>query len=289
MQAHPLDLGSRAWWRLVGRPCDLTGEHAWLRAPWSAGAAVGDAWLDDAARLYGGRVLPAGPDDGLLASMHVLDGPGFSADALAPQVRAFYEDTAAWRMETWSQWQAPFAVGGALIRSLYGRRVQQLALPIEPLEVARGIESRVRRVVDAQGRHAGSAWLRSVRSTGDQLFAGLYRADTLPGRDRPSVHVTFPLEEGNVQVFLRPDALADGSLRLTSPPGQFGQDGAYVVARSFGRVFCARVPLHERFHVYVDDEGVLRTDHALDLWGMRVLRLHYKLIPNRDDGAAPPG
>ena len=31
---------------------------------------------------------------------------------------------------------------------------------------------------------------------------------------RPSVHVTFPLEEGNVQVFLRPTVLADGSLEL---------------------------------------------------------------------------
>lgn len=42
--------------------------------------------------------------------------------------------------------------------------------------------------------------------------------------------------------------------------------------------WCARVPLHETFRVYVDEEGVLRTDHALALWGMRALRLHYKLV-----------
>ena len=36
-------------------------------------------------------------------------------------------------------------------------------------------------------------------------------------------------------------------------------------------------PIHERFHVYVDGEGVLRTDHELRMWAATVVRLHYKL------------
>ena len=43
------------------------------------------------------------------------------------------------------------------------------------------------------------------------------------------MHVTFPLESGNVQVFLRPEVRPDGSLVLESPRGSFGEDGAYVV------------------------------------------------------------
>ena len=31
--------------------------------------------------------------------------------------------------------------------------------------------------------------------------------------------------------------------------------------------------------MYVDDEGVLRTDHALRLWSALVMRLHYRLEP----------
>ena len=40
-----------------------------------------------------------------------------------------------------------------------------------------------------------------------------------------------------------------------------------------------RVPLAERFLVWVDDEGVLRTDHALDLGRLTVIRLHYRMEP----------
>ena len=36
---------------------------------------------------------------------------------------------------------------------------------------------------------------------------------------------------------------------------------------------------HEEFHVYVDDEGVLRTDHVLRLWSATAVRLHYRLEP----------
>lgn len=45
-----------------------------------------------------------------------------------------------------------------------------------------------------------------------------------------------------------------------------------------GRHFAARVPLHESFHLYLDGEGVLRTDHVLRLWRRTVVRLHYKLV-----------
>ena len=82
-----------------------------------------------------------------------------------------------------------------------------------------------------------------------------------------------------MQVFLRPDADADGSLWLRSPGEPFGGDGAYVVVREGARTFAARVPIHEEFHVYVDAEGVLRTDHELRLGRADVVRLHYKLEP----------
>jgi hypothetical protein len=46
------------------------------------------------------------------------------------------------------------------------------------------------------------------------------------------------------------------------------------------------VPIHETFRVYVD-EGILRTDHVLRLWSAPVIRLHYKLVPDRTWGASP--
>lgn len=79
-------------------------------------------------------------------------------------------------------------------------------------------------------------------------------------------------------VFLRPGIVGRGHLRLLSPPGRFGSDGAYlVVVDGDRRATARRVPLHERFEVFVDDVGMVRCDHALDFRTSRVLRLHYRM------------
>ena len=213
---------------------------------------------------------------GLLPSMAALDGPGFDSARLRPEVRDFYEHTAAWQMEVWSGWSPVFwPAGRAGVPALGATR--RAARPADaPLEVARGMDSRVTPIRDRHGDQVAAAWTRTLRGSGRPVFSGAYSARTLPGADRPSVHVAFPLESGNVQVFLRPTVTDDGGLLLESPPGRFGQDGAYVVVRD-RRAHAARVPLHETFHVYVDADGVLRTDHELRLWSASAVRLHYKL------------
>jgi len=271
-----LDLSTRSFWRLAGRPVDLAGDHGWLRAPITRAARIRDVWVEEEARLQGGTVTDE-PDAGLLPDLAALDGPGFSAAALHPLVRDFYEHTARWRMEVWTGWSPVFWPGGELVSRLFGKRVQQLALPTRPLDVAQGMDSEVRVVRDAAGRQVAAAWLRTLRATGEYVYSGAYGTRRLPGADRASVHVAFPLESGNVQVFLRPEPGPDGSMRLESPSGPFGRDGAYVLVEQAGRHFAARAPVHESFHVYVDPHGVLRTDHELRLWSATAVRLHYKL------------
>jgi hypothetical protein len=273
---HLLDLGTRKFWRLTGRPVDLDGSERWLDAPMSRSPRVTDEWLSEEATRHGGSVGPDEPDAGLLPSMAVLDGPGFDASRLRPEIRDFYEHTAAWHLEVWTGWSPVFWPAGEVVSRLFGRRVEQLALPMRPLDVARGMDSRVTPIRDAHGDQVVAAWSRGLRGSGRTVFSGAYSARTLPGADRPSVHVAFPLESGNVQVFLRPSVTADGGLVLESPSGRFGQDGTYVVVRDGGD-HAARAPLHETFHVYVDEHGVLRTDHELRLWNAWAVRLHYKL------------
>lgn len=290
-----LDRLTRTFWRTVGRPVDLGGAERWLDAPVHDGATVGDHWLGaEAARL--GGTLVQDPAAGLLPDLAALDGPAFRASDLAPEVRDFYEHTARWRMEVWAQWNTLFQPAGELVSRHFGRRVHQLALPTRPLDVAHGMDSRVVAILDPSGRQQAAGWLRTLRSTGGYVYSGCYSSRTLPGSRQPSVHVAFPLEAGNVQVFLRPAVLPGGGLELRSPAGGFGQDGAYVLvgdggragsgpqdpardSSRVGRPYAARVPIHEHFRVYVDDEGVLRTDHLLQLWSATVLRLHYKLTP----------
>ena len=66
-------------------------------------------------------------------------------------VRDFYEHTASWQMEVWSAWSPLFWPGGELVARLWGRRVEQLALPMRPLDVAHGMDSVVTPILDAQG------------------------------------------------------------------------------------------------------------------------------------------
>lgn len=272
-----LDRGSRILWRTLGRPIDLAGAHAWLEAPMHSQSRVADGWVEDAAHRLGGVADRSGTG-GLLADLSALDGPGFSASSVDPVIRRFYEETSGWRMEAWAQWNPLLQPGGEFVSRAFGTRVQQLAIPTRPLDVARGMDSTVVRILDNTGRQRSAAWLRTLRGSGDYVYSGCYSVRSLPGSDRPSVHVAFPLESGNVQVFLRPRALPDGGLELHSPPGSFGQDGAYVVVRERG-THASRAPIHETFRVYVDDERVLRTDHVLKFGRVTAVRLHYKLTP----------
>ena len=68
---------------------------------------------------------------------------------------------------------------------------------------------------------------------------------------------------------------------LTSARGRWGSAGAYLVVDPPGRrrAWARRIPVHERFSVQVHTDGVLRTDHAIDLGRLPVLRLHYRLDP----------
>jgi hypothetical protein len=277
-----LDLSTRYFWRTVGRPVDIAGEHRWLDSPHTARGGIGDDWLTALER--NGQVRPPGPRDGLVESMAGLDGPDFTASRLHPLIRDFYEHTASWRMDVWSQWNAFFAPGGELFARVWGRRVEQLALPVQPLSVSRGMSSVVRVVHDVDsgdaGTRAGAAWLRNLRSDGSRVYSGYYRVGRLPGIRQPQVYVSFPLESGSIQVYLAPRDAPDGSFWLESRSHSFGGDGAYAVVRFGDRWYASMTPIRETFHVFVDDEGVLRTDHWLRLGRWQALRLHYRLDPH---------
>ncbi|RMI13418.1 hypothetical protein EBM89_04565 [Cellulomonas triticagri] len=277
-----VDATTRLWVRATGRTVDLDHDR-WLRGPVGDVAHVGDDWLDAEADRLGAQVAAPAVGHGasvrgLLATMADLDGPGFVAATLAPPVRRFYERTSAWRLDAWVGW-APWAWPfGWAVSALFARRLDQLALPLRSLDLAHGMSSTVT-PLDRDGQQVGALWLRRLRRTGRIVFSGLYGVVAVPGAEAPVVRVAFPLPRGRLVVLLRPRAGADGSLVLTSGAGRWGDPGAYLVVDHPGvrRVRARRIPVHEEFRVFVDPEGVLRTDHRLDLGPLPVLRLHYRL------------
>ncbi|GGV13704.1 hypothetical protein GCM10010182_38010 [Actinomadura cremea] len=271
-----LDRLTQRWVRTTGRRVDLR-DATWLAGPRGDRDRVGGSWLRKEAGRLGGRVRAGAADAGLLPSMTVLDGPAFDSGDLHPHVRDFYEHTTRWRVDLWSQWSPWAWPFGWLVSALFARRLQQLALPLRPLDVAHGMTSEVTPVAGPDGTPLGASWQRRLRATGATVFSGWYQSTVLPRVAQPRVRVVFPLPNGRLVVLLRPQVTAGGGLLLTSPGGGWGEDGAYLVVERGPGAWARRIPVHERFHVHVDGEGVLRTDHALNLWSIPVLKLHYRL------------
>ncbi len=271
-----LDRATQAWVRATGRRIDLN-DHPWLHGPTGDPERVGEDWIEREAQRLGGELRSGG---GLLGSMSQLAGADFEPALLAPPIVAFYEQTTDWRLDVWSEWSPPALPFAWLLQVAFSRRLDQLSMPLRPRDVAGGIDSRIERVVGADGQQLGAAWLRTLRSTGRTMYSGWYTVATLPGSSRPSIKVAFPLPNGSVTVFLRPDSGLEGSLNLASPLGAFGGDGAYLtVSDGNSQAWARRIPLAEVFRVYCDREGALRTDHALELLRVPALRLHYRLEP----------
>jgi hypothetical protein len=270
-----IDRATQAWVRATGRRVSFD-EHSWLAGPIGSPRVIADDWLHGEAQRLRGTLTEGG---GLLGHMSDLAAARFDPSLLVAPVIDFYEQTSEWRLEVWSQWCPAAWPFGWLLTSVFAQRLQQLSLPLRPLDAAFGMDSRVFTVSGQHGRQVGAAWLRTLRSTGQTVYSGWYGTARLPNTEGPSIRVVFPLPNGSVMVFLRPEVRDDGALVLTSPLGAFGDDGAYLIVarpdRSSG--WARRVPLAERFVVGVDDEGVLRTDHALNLWQVPVIRLHYRL------------
>lgn len=267
-----LDRITQYWVKVTGR---RVNSELWLYGP-VGGMYIGDRWLDQYLSDTGGY-LSDRPNPGLLGAMSLLDCDSFRSDLLHPDVVDFYQHTSLWRLEVWSKWSPWFRPFGQALAGLFSRRLQQLNLPLDPMDASEGMTSDVTPILGSDQSPLGTAWQRTLRSTGDTVFGGFYGVVHLPGERGPSVRVVFPLPNGSVTVFLRPENTPGGGLRLVSDGREWGEVGAYLVVDRGAEKWARRVPLPEQFDVYVDDEDVLRADHRLGLWDWPVLRMHYKL------------
>jgi hypothetical protein len=276
MRRHPFDAMAQCWMIATSRRVPPE-QVPWLLGPIAGSDIVGHGWVDREAAALAGRTS-TGPDHGLLPSFAALAGASFDPSNVDPRIADFYEHTARWRLDLWSEWSPVAWPFGRLITAMWSQRLQQLSLPMRPLDVSFGMDSEVVHVHDGDDRIVGSAWLRTMRKTGATAYSGLYGTVVLPGSDQPSVRVVFPLPLGSLPVLLTPSADGSGGFRLRSPLGPFGGNGAYLVLhRSDGTVNIRRIPIAEQFHVYVDGDGDLRTDHHLRLWSVPAITLHYRM------------
>jgi hypothetical protein len=270
--------------RLTGRKI-AKAEAPWLDCVIGRSGQIGTGVYQQIASEE--RLELSWPEEaGLVPDFSALNGPGFQAHAVHPKIRHFYEHTAEYHLEVWSEvyFAGKFVLW--LLVEFISRQMDQLNFPISSLEVAKGMTSEIAQLRESgTGKLKYTGWLRRFRSNGKVIYAGLYSTTTLPGEANPCVKVTFPCY-GSSSVYLRPEAHADGSFGLRSDGAAFGRAGFYRVLQSGKQAWRVRnfTTLHEIFRVYVDEDGVLRTDHTITFVGLTILRLHYKMTRRQSAG-----
>ncbi|HEY6306380.1 MAG TPA: hypothetical protein VI488_08000 [Candidatus Angelobacter sp.] len=267
-----------AWVRMLGRSID-PADHPWLKCPVGSPKAVGTEMYNDIAAAEG-LEQRSSASAGLLASFDDLRSDRFDSAKVDPQIRNFYERTAAYDLDAWSQvgtLARPFLWG---LVTLVSRRMDQLVFPLSPLELSAGMGNEIIELVDkSTGQRVYTGWRRTLLASNAIIYAGLYSATVPPNYGRPCVRVTFPVRLGSAVVILRPEAQADGPFKLIAEGRTFGDPGFYrIVSTGPSRWSVRYLPgLHENFHVYKAPDGTLRTEHNIRLAGVPTLTLHYKM------------
>jgi hypothetical protein len=273
-----VDWLTQRWVCATGRRVDLAA-NPWLDGPTGTARGIGPDYFEKWAAAEGLSVVRHSSGKGLLPTFADLSGPGFDAAAVDPAVAEFYERAVDFEMDVWSEWSGLFRPFGFLVSAVFSRRLEQLNLPLSPLDTSWGMTSEVVQVSDASGRLRANAWVRTLVKTGRITYVGSYSVATPPGAAGPCVKTVFPLPNGNAIVLLRPELGPGGSLVLVSEGRRFGDPGFYFTVRhpDGSTVALYLRSFRERIHVYPAPGAVVRADHTMSLWGLRCLHLHCRL------------
>lgn len=266
------------WIGISGRKLALA-DYPWLAGPISYEKTVGNAFYQKFADAEGLEVRQV-EDGGLLEDFAVLlDSNGPDSGKLHPLISHFYENTASYKLEVWSQWFGFIAFFAKILIRTVSRRMEQMNIPLEPLETSHGMSSEVINL--CKGNEVKyTCWLRKSVKTGHIVYAGFYTHCKIDPHQPDFVKVVFPLPKGNVTVILKAEVQEDGSIKLLSEGKRIGESGYYRLQQAGkGAVRVKFIPLKEVIHVYEDPYGVMRTDHTFRFLGMKFLELHYKMMP----------
>jgi len=273
------DWATQRWVQWTGRTVDLH-QDTWLDGPVGKPTGIGKEYFDELAQEKGLDLRRNSPDSGLIENFDLLASATFDPTGVHPAVADFYEHTSTYDLDAWGQWYGLFRPFGWLLAFIFSRRLQQLNVPLSPLETSRGMTSEIIQLLDkTTGEIRYTAWVRQMVGTGNVLYAGSYSLCRIPGHDGVCIKVVFPLPNGSAIVVMKPQLHDDGSFSVVSAGERFGEPGFYFLVHNAGGRVSARYvrAMRETIRVFGSEEATVRADHTLRLWGITFLRLHYRL------------
>jgi hypothetical protein len=252
--------------------------YDWLLGPFGASDQIGQHFISEIAERENLERAPKNPEAGLLTSIHDLQLSSAELQGLTPEVIDFYEHTAAYYLSLEVNWNRSFLPFGTLVKWLFSRRIQQLNIPTTSNEVAAGLTNELIQLRDPKSKAIKRTfWFRTLRSTGEVVYSGIYGTSQLPNGKRV-VKAVFPLPHGNATVLLLPSVQADGSLRLSSAGKKIGDSGFYFLLEDANGHYWTKFirSFKDELHIFMENDE-LKAVQKLTLWSFPVLRFSYKI------------
>ena len=272
------DWVTQRWVCATGRRVSLAA-NPWLDGPVGGTREIGKHFFETYAAERNLQPVREGVR-GLIPDFQRLKDGDHRLKTIADEVKQFYEQTSEYDLDVWSEWHGLFKPLGRALSLIFSRRLQQLNVPLSSLDSAKGMTSNVDQMRDpTSNKVVQTAWIRELLATENVVYAGSYSLCTIPGQPNCCIKVVFPLPNGNAIVLMKAETNADGALLLKSVGTKYGDAGFYfVVHDGSGTIWAKYVrSFQEEIRVYPGEQDVVRADHTLWFWGIRFLRLHYRM------------
>ena len=121
-RGHLTDWATQQWVKTTGRMVD-PDSHSWLDGPIGKPAGIGANFFQQLAKETG---LSVEVGSGLVTDFSQLEGKLCRVRDVAQSVIHFYEHTAEYELEAWSEWSGAFKSFGRALALIFSRRLQQL-------------------------------------------------------------------------------------------------------------------------------------------------------------------
>ena len=112
--------------------------------------------------------------------------------------------------------ESVFQIFGTLINKLFSHRINQLNIPTKNIPDSETLKSEIVNLIDPITKEIKyTFWFRSIESTGQVIYSGVYGISDLPS-GKTCVKAVFPLPNGNATVLMNPSVGENGELIFDS-------------------------------------------------------------------------
>lgn len=250
----------------------------WLIGPSGDLGSIADVFVNQLAKDEGLIIERNSKSQGLISSIDKLNLSGVELARLSHMIISFYENTAHYNLSITVKWNPVFKIFGILINKLFSHRIDQLNVPTKNIKDSEAINSEIITLSKPESKEVKyTIWFRTIKSTGQVIYSGLYSICTLPA-GKTCVKATFPLPKGNATVIMSPSVGANGELQLHSAGKKFGDPGFYFFLNdSRGNLWAQYIrSFRDQLNICAHNENIF-AEQTLTLWHQRVVKFNYEI------------